>query len=329
MKIGSVVLLLLLITVCNVAHGELLNKFRMGNNMEKKHKNSEAAMTCDAMMAKSLVAANEATAMAQAERDQFFSDLESMTDTAQQLEQELKETTNDLTQRLFNANEASAALAKEHKEAMQALEAKWQTELDGKKDEISLLRHRSEKAIHQTQQDAVTRLEALQKQHASELKTRNDELEATKIQYDELTNAVRAEAAQNITSIRSKAEMMTKSLKEGHAKHIALLEQESQFKETKNRQLLEATRQEMKDRLKEQESTHKQQLASIEKEYTFMLSEANQEIKDLKKELKALETKQRDLETKYNAASEVSYTVLLIIIIVLHTTHSNNDTFIV
>ena len=71
-------------------------------------------MTCDAMMAKSLVAANEATAMAQSERDQFFLDLERMTATAQELEQELKETTQDLTQRLFRANEDVSMLEKQH-----------------------------------------------------------------------------------------------------------------------------------------------------------------------------------------------------------------------
>jgi hypothetical protein len=256
------------------------------------------------MMAKSLVAANEATAMAQQERDQFFLDLERMTATAQELEQELKETTQDLTQRLFNAKQEKSDLEKQHQQVRQALESECQAKLEQANDDMSLLRHRSEKAIQEMQQDAVNRIQAWQQEHDATLQAKNEEMEQTKIHYEELATAVRAQAAQNITSLEKKADLQKRSLQEQHAKHVALLEEEMKLKQKASDALLQETREEAKNTLKQQKDAHEKELASMEAEYTAKLNEANNNIQALKKELKALQKNNYDLQTKYNAASE-------------------------
>lgn len=254
-----------------------------------------AAMTCDAMMAKSLVAANEATAMAEAERDQFFQDLESMTLTAEQVEQELKETTQDLTQRLFQANEQQAKITKEFKQALQELDEKWKGEMEESEKNMALLRDRSERAIYEGQQDAARRIKLQKEQHEQAIKEKNAEVERIKVHYDQLADAVRAEATANITSVVTQSSAVTAALKE-----------ELKLNQQKSTELLEATKTEATERMEQQEKENKQKLSVMEGDYTAKLEAANDKINDLTKKLKDLEKERSTLEKKYKAASEVS-----------------------
>jgi len=322
-------LAVLLLTTASIADAELLKKFMMG--MDKDKNNNErpssernevpaAAMTCDAMMAKSLVVANEATAMAEAERDQFFIDLERMTLTTGELAKELKETTEDLTKRLFNANEEIAKIQKEGKEALEALNKKWAAELEEANSNMALLRDRSERAIYEGQQDAARRLNLQEEQHEAALQAKNDEMESMKVHYDELAAAVRAEASANITVLVKRSEALTASLKEEHAKHVALLQEEMKLKEQKSVELLEKTQTEAAEAMAHKEEESKNQLAAMEADYTAKLDKANDEIKDLDSKLKALEKERSTLEDKYNAASEVSRMTVVSLVEALYLT---------
>lgn len=305
----SVLLLLLLFTT--TVHGELLKKFKMGSmekNKNSNNKQEEPAMTCDAMMAKSLVAANEATAMAQSERDQFFLDLERMTATAQELEQELQETTQDLTQRLFSAKQDLNDKEQQHQQALQTLESTWQAKLQDENDNMALLRDRSERAIQELQQDARDRIAAWQKERDASLLAKNEEMEQTKLHYEELATAVRAQAAQNITSVMTKAELQTRSLQEQHDKHVTLLQEEMKLQQTKSDALLQQTKQESQNRLKELKDAYQTEFSKMRTDCMAKLKETNDEHELLKQELKTLEKKNDDLQKRYNAASEVSCT---------------------
>eukprot|EP00544_Gedaniella_sp_CCMP2646_P008911 CAMPEP_0202490300 /NCGR_PEP_ID=MMETSP1361-20130828/7740_1 /ASSEMBLY_ACC=CAM_ASM_000849 /TAXON_ID=210615 /ORGANISM="Staurosira complex sp., Strain CCMP2646" /LENGTH=144 /DNA_ID=CAMNT_0049120161 /DNA_START=93 /DNA_END=527 /DNA_ORIENTATION=- len=143
------------------------------------------------------------------------------------------------------------------------------------------------------------------------MQAKNEEMEQTKIHYEELATAVRAQAAQNITSLEKKADLQKRSLQEQHAKHVALLEEEMKLKQKASDALLQETRHEAKNTLKQQKDAHEKELASMEAEYTAKLNEANNNIKTLEKELNALQKNNDDLQTKYNAASEVSSTDIL------------------
>mmetsp|Transcript_13065 Transcript_13065/g.23677 ORF Transcript_13065/g.23677 Transcript_13065/m.23677 type:complete len:108 (+) Transcript_13065:426-749(+) len=106
------------------------------------------------------------------------------------------------------------------------------------------------------QQDAVNRIQDWQQEHDATMQAKNEEMEQTKIHYEELATAVRAQAAQNITSLEKKADLQKRSLQEQHAKHVALLEEEMKLKQKASDALLQETRQEAKHTLKQQKDAH-------------------------------------------------------------------------
>lgn len=281
-------------------------------------------MTCDALMAKSLVKANEDKAAAESERDETLQKLDEMTNKAEELQKELEKTTEDLLGRLNDANERIATIKKESKEALEKRD-----ELARQYDkQMATLRDKAEMSVRDAKQNAKVEIAALKKTHEELLTQKETEVVVIKTNYEKLASAVRAEALLNVTTIQTETDASLKSLIQKHEEKVATLRQETDAsmkaiirhheeevaslqqemndKEAESKTMIEDIKSEATELIAATEKQAEIQISSIMEEAKIKINGAMRMAQELRKKLEEVEKERDVLDEKYKKAAQVS-----------------------
>lgn len=285
-------------------------------------------ITCDALMAKSLVTANEGKAAAEAERDQALQKVDKMTSKAEELQKELEKTTEDLLGRLNDANERIATIRKESKEALEKGQKEWD-ELARQYDiQMATVRHKAEMSVSDAKENAKAEIAAFKRTHEEIMKQKESEVDVLKTNYEKLASAVRAEALLNVTTIQTEADASMKALIQQHGEEVATLRQETDAsmkaiiqqheeevatlkqemndKEAESKTMIEAIETEAAERIDAVEKQAKTQISIITEEANTKIHRATQMSKELGEKLEKVEKERDFLDEKYQKATQVS-----------------------
>lgn len=276
--------------------------------------------TCDALMAKSLVLANEATAAAESKLASCTHDLNNMTNKAEELQVELHATTTDLTNRLHQANERISLVQTESKEMLQQQEQKW------------------ELAMLQTKEQATYEIHSLNETLQTQLQEKNQEILHIKTHYEKVLSAIRTTALINITTIQTERNATLQALIETHTTQVNTLKQQIKDMELTSTRLVNEAHLDAMARVDAIQKDTKQIISKMEqdahetwKQYQNNLAHvleeqrnkkeeyeqsianvtriASQQVTEMQTKLQHVQEERKDLNQKYQIALEVSVCV--------------------
>ena len=294
---------------------------------DRKTEKAEEMITCDALMAKSLVTANEGKASAESERDEALQRLDRMTNKAEELQKELEQTTQDLTSRLKDANEHILKIQNESKEEIQQKQKEWDELARDYDVQMATVRHKAEMAVSDAKETQKAEIASLKKTHEELMKQKERQVDAVKTNYEKLASAVRAEALLNVTTIQTDTEASMKALIQQHEKEMATLKQETDAsmkaliqqhkekvatlqqemndQEVESKTRIEAIQTEAAERIEAIEKQAKTQISIITEEANIKIHGATQKAKELSEKLKQVERARDVLDKKYQKATQV------------------------
>jgi chromosome segregation ATPase len=275
----------------------LVSKVHAFGMMSKEKKGEE--MTCDALMAKSLVLANEGKAAAESQLTSSMKDLDKITRKAEELQAELQATTNDLTKRLNHANERISHIKKESKDALEQKQKEW------------------ELAMANAKEEAISEIRSLKDALQQLLNQKDTEVIQLETNYEKLVSAIRAEALLNVTAMQTETEALMKALVEKHEEEVATLQQQSNrlVEETNKKAVTQVEAAEEKARL--QISDIGERAQETKKQYEQHLAKLTEEMKSKEEESKqliadvTLKASEQMKEAEQNSTIEIAHVTAL------------------
>jgi F0F1-type ATP synthase membrane subunit b/b' len=273
---------------------------------EQNVETTTTIMTCDALMAKSLVSANEQKAIAESERDETILQLSKMTQTATELEAELQAMTRDVTTRLNAANERIFQIQTQSNKDLTALQKK-QDDMARQHDmEVSTLRNEADEAVAHVKNMALLELSSLKEAHETLVHQKEMDLVSIQTKHEQVVLAIRAEALSNVTTIQQDSETMIQSLIQTHFEEMATLQQKMMNQETACHMLVEEINSDAVTRLDAAEQEARIQISDIENQAQERIQTCQQELAQLQQELhdKEEEYKQSIANMKQDASKQ-------------------------
>ena len=300
---------LLSLLLTSRVHADLLKKLMVGRmnrgDSAEDDSSTTAATTCDSLLAKSLVTANELKAVVELELEEALKTLEAVVEDKTRLEQELQDTQEKLMETITESKETLVSVQQDARDAVERVQQERDAAIQHSNLKMEKLSQESAEEIQEIRQETAAQI-AQVKQEASALVEQKDlELSQMKTHYMELTEAVREEASRNMSRVVNDSELSIATLQEEHEKQLQELTDKMQQDQLKSRQELETCAKDATTALSKKEKEYKNQLSHVEAEYKTKLEASTQKLQALETKWNTEKRERASLESKLSKAEAV------------------------